>query len=238
MMPSTLAHAIDLYRYYKSLGEKSLSQTSDEALNWIPDEKSNSINVIIRHLHGNMMSRWTDFLTTDGEKEWRQRDQEFEEHDMTRDQLMQLWEEGWTCLFNALTSLTAEDMEKTIYIRNMGQSVEDAIMRQLAHYSYHVGQIVYLARLTNNGDWQSLTIPRGNSDEYNKGKNGTREKSRAFHKEPARPEVVGNRYSVSSNWYLLLFTEYRLLITAFTQLPWSYFILYILVSHRYYVRLP
>ena len=168
MMPSTLTHAIDLYQYYKSLAEKSLAQTSDEALNWIPDEKSNSINVIIRHLHGNMMSRWTDFLTTDGEKEWRQRDQEFEEHDMTREQLMQLWEEGWSCLFNALKSLTAEDMEKTIYIRNMGQSVEDAIMRQLAHYAYHVGQIVYLARLTNQGDWKSLTIPRGTSNEYNK----------------------------------------------------------------------
>jgi len=170
MMSTTLAHAIDLYQYYKSLGEKSLAQTSDDAFNWIPDEKSNSINVIIRHLHGNMMSRWTDFLTTDGEKEWRQRDGEFEEHDMTRDQLMQLWEEGWSCTLNALKSLTADDMEKTIYIRNMGQSVEDAIMRQLAHYSYHVGQIVYLARLTNQGDWKSLTIPRGNSDEYNKAK--------------------------------------------------------------------
>ena len=170
MMSSTLAHAIDLYQYYKSLGEKSLAQTSDDALNWIPDEKSNSINVIIRHLHGNMMSRWTDFLTTDGEKEWRQRDGEFEEHDMTREQLMQLWEEGWTCTLNALKSLTIEDMEKTIYIRNMGQSVEDAVLRQLAHYSYHVGQIVYLARLTNNGDWKSLTIPKGNSEIYNQAK--------------------------------------------------------------------
>src|SRR6187200_1959820 len=101
MMPSTLAHAIDL-QYYKSLGEKSLAQTSDDALNWIPDEKSNSINVIIRHLHGNMMSRWTDFLTTDGEKEWRQRDEEFEETSGTREALMKLWEEGWACLFNAL----------------------------------------------------------------------------------------------------------------------------------------
>ncbi len=167
-MTSTLAHTIDLYQYYKSLGEKSLAQTSDEALNWIPDEKSNSINVIIRHLHGNMMSRWTDFLTTDGEKEWRQRDDEFEEHDMSREQLMKLWEEGWACTFNALKSLTVEDLEKTIYIRNMGQSVEDAIMRQLAHYSYHVGQIVYLCRLTNQGSWKSLTIPKGNSDDYNK----------------------------------------------------------------------
>lgn len=89
---------------------------------------------------------------------------------MTREQLMLLWEEGWSCLFNALKSLTIEDMEKTIYIRNMGQSVEDAVLRQLAHYAYHIGQIVYLARLTNQGDWQSLTIPKGNSDAYNKAK--------------------------------------------------------------------
>jgi hypothetical protein len=170
MMTSTLTHAVDLYQYYKSLGEKAMAQTDDAALNWLPDEKSNSINVIIRHLHGNMMSRWTDFLTTDGEKEWRKRDGEFEEHDMTREQLMALWEEGWNCLFHALRSLTPEDMEKTIFIRNMGQSVEDAIMRQLAHYAYHVGQIVYLARLTNDGNWKSLTIPKGNSNEYNEAK--------------------------------------------------------------------
>lgn len=170
MMPSTVSHAIDLYKYYKSLGEKALAQTPDEALNWAPDEKSNSINVIIRHLHGNMLSRWTDFLTSDGEKEWRQRDGEFEEREMDREPLMQLWEEGWACLFNALTALTPEDMDKTIYIRNMGQSVEDAIMRQLAHYAYHVGQIVYLARLTNQGDWKSLTIPKGDSGVYNKEK--------------------------------------------------------------------
>jgi hypothetical protein len=146
MMPSTLAHAIDLTSITNRLGEKSLAQTSDDALNWIPDEKSNSINVIIRHLHGNMMSRWTDFLTTMVKRNGASVTEEFEEHDMTRVQLMQLWEEGWTCLFNALKSLSAEDMEKTIYIRNMGQSVEDAIMRQLAHYAYHVGQIVYLAQ--------------------------------------------------------------------------------------------
>lgn len=172
MIPSTLANSIELYKYYKSLAEKALAQTGDEALNWAPDDKSNSINVIIKHLHGNMMSRWTDFLTTDGEKEWRKRDEEFEEHELSREQLMALWEEGWNCLFNALNALTAEDMEKIIYIRNMGQTVEDAIMRQLAHYAYHVGQIVYLARLTNQGDWKSLTIPKNNSTEYNQAKFG------------------------------------------------------------------
>ena len=171
MIPATLVNSIHLYEYYKSLGEKALAQvTDDDALNWTPDPKSNSINVIIKHLHGNMLSRWTDFLTTDGEKPWRNRDSEFEEANHTRDEIMSWWEEGWSCLFNALNELKPEDMEKTIYIRNMGQSVEDAIIRQLAHYAYHVGQIVYLARLVNKGDWKSLTIPRGNSEEYNKGK--------------------------------------------------------------------
>lgn len=170
MMNSTLINSIHLYEYYKSLGEKAINQIEDNALWWAPDEKSNSISVIIKHLHGNMLSRWTDFLTTDGEKEWRKRDSEFEEKTMTRQELMELWDEGWACLFTALGALKPEDMDKTIYIRNMGQSVEDAIMRQLAHYAYHVGQIVYLARLTNTGDWKSLTIPKGNSDTYNQAK--------------------------------------------------------------------
>ncbi len=170
MISSTLTHAIDLYQYYKSLAEKAMAQAEDNALNWAPDDKSNSITVIVKHLHGNMLSRWTDFLTTDGEKEWRKRDSEFEETPMTREQLMLLWEEGWACLFQALKSLTAEDMEKIVYIRNMGQTVEDAILRQLAHYAYHCGQIVYLARLANTGDWKSLTIPKGNSEAYNQAK--------------------------------------------------------------------
>jgi hypothetical protein len=170
MQSSTLTNAIALYQYYKSLAEKALDQITDEAINWAPDEKSNSIQVIIKHLHGNMLSRWTDFLTTDGEKEWRQRDAEFVDTEMTREQIMALWNEGWDCLFNALHQLTSDDMDKIIYIRNMGQTVEDAIMRQLAHYAYHVGQIVYLARLANQGDWKSLTIPKGDSAKYNQAK--------------------------------------------------------------------
>ncbi len=167
MQSTTLENTIRLYDYYKGLGEKAMSQTKDEALWWAPDPKSNSISIIIKHLHGNMLSRWTDFLTTDGEKPWRDRDSEFEETIHTREEVNRLWEEGWACLFSALNSLSIDDLQKTIYIRNMGQSVEDAIMRQLAHYAYHVGQIVYLARLTNEGDWQSLTIPKGNSPTYN-----------------------------------------------------------------------
>lgn len=149
-----------------------MAQIDDAALFYMPDEKSNSISVVVKHLHGNMLSRWTDFLTSDGEKEWRQRDEEFEENVSTREEVMKYWEEGWKCLFDALQSLTTEDMNKIVYIRNMGQTVLEAIMRQLAHYAYHVGQIVYLARMYNSGDWQSLSIPKGGSSQYNKEKSG------------------------------------------------------------------
>ena len=167
MTPTFLPNTIKLFHYYKSLGENAMSQTSDESLFWTPDDKSNSISVIIKHLHGNMLSRWTDFLTTDGEKEWRKRDDEFVESKETREHLLNLWNDGWNCLFNTLNSLNEDDLHKIVYIRNMGQTAEDAIMRQLAHYAYHVGQIVYLARLTNKGDWKSLSIPKGGSTSYN-----------------------------------------------------------------------
>ena len=167
MMLQTIKNTTSVFEYYKSLGEKAMAQVSDEALFHMPDAKSNSISVIVKHLHGNMLSRWTDFLTTDGEKEWRKRDEEFEEVTTTRAAVMRQWEEGWVCLFAALNGLTEEDLGKTVYIRNMGQTVEDAIVRQLAHYAYHVGQIVYLARLFNEGDWTSLTIPKGGSVTYN-----------------------------------------------------------------------
>jgi hypothetical protein len=167
---TTLQSTIRVFEYYKSLGEKAMAQISDEALFHMPDEKSNSISVIVRHLHGNMLSRWTDFLTTDGEKEWRNRDAEFEEGTTTRAEVMQQWDQGWACLFDALAGLTSDDLLKTVYIRNMGQRVDEAIIRQLAHYAYHVGQIVYLARLFNDGTWTSLTIPKGGSNTYNQEK--------------------------------------------------------------------
>ena len=170
MIETTLKNTISVFEYYKSLGEKAMAQVSDEALFHMPDAKSNSISVIVKHLHGNMLSRWTDFLTTDGEKEWRKRDEEFEEGTSTRAEVMRQWEEGWACLFAALNGLTPDDLGKTVYIRNMGQTVEDAIVRQLAHYAYHTGQIVYLARLFNEGDWKSLSIPKGQSETYNKEK--------------------------------------------------------------------
>ena len=171
MKDTTLKNTISVFEYYKSLGEKAMAQIDDEALFHMPDEKSNSISVIVKHLHGNMLSRWTDFLTTDGEKEWRDRDSEFEETIETRDEVMKQWNEGWACVLSALNALQSEDFDKTVYIRNMGQTVLEAIMRQMAHYAYHIGQIVYLARLFNEGDWKTLTIPKGGSAAFNKEKN-------------------------------------------------------------------
>ena len=183
MTDSTLKNTINVFEYYKSLGEKAMAQITDEALFHMPDEKSNSISVIVKHLHGNMLSRWTDFLTTDGEKEWRDRDSEFEETIETRDEVMKQWNEGWACVFSALNTLHPEDFDKTVYIRNMGQTVLEAIMRQMAHYAYHIGQIVYLARLFNEGDWKTLTIPKGGSATYNKEKNAPGKRIEHFTEE-------------------------------------------------------
>ena len=183
MIDTTLKNTINVFEYYKTLGEKAMAQITDEALFQIPDEKSNSISVIVKHLHGNMLSRWTDFLTTDGEKEWRDRDSEFEETIETRDEVMKQWNEGWACVFSALNTLHPEDFDKTVYIRNMGQTVLEAIMRQMAHYAYHLGQIVYLARLFNEGDWKTLTIPKGGSATYNKEKNAPGKRIEHFTEE-------------------------------------------------------
>ncbi len=155
---------------YKQLGEKALAQIDDQQLNWQANEDSNSIAAIVKHMWGNMMSRWTNFLTTDGEKPWRQRDAEFENEVMNRDALLKKWEEGWQYLFNALNSITDDDLEKIIYIRNEGHSILEAINRQIAHYSYHVGQIVYISKLRSKAEWKSLSIPRNKSNEYNTGK--------------------------------------------------------------------
>lgn len=162
-----LKSAIRQFEYYKSLGEKAMVQATDEGLNWQPDAESNSIAVIVKHLWGNMLSRWTDFLTTDGEKPWRDRDAEFEEAGASREQILRWWAEGWQCLFDALGGITDEDLERIIYIRNDGHTILEAINRQIAHYAYHVGQIVYLARLQRREGWQSLSIPRRQSAQYN-----------------------------------------------------------------------
>lgn len=175
-----LKSADRLLQMYKKLGEGAMAQMTDEQLFVMPNEESNSVAIIVKHLWGNMLSRWTDFLTTDGEKEWRQRDAEFENDINTREVLMQKWEEGWQCLFNALGSITDNDLERIIYIRNEGHTALEAINRQISHYAYHVGQIVYIAKMFKNDGWNSLSIPRNKSDEYNSKKFNEEKDTRHF----------------------------------------------------------
>jgi hypothetical protein len=162
-----LQSAVKRLTYYKELADKTFAQLTDNDFHYQPNEASNSIAIIIQHLAGNMLSRWTDLLTSDGEKEWRNRDMEFEEQNMSKQQLIDFWEKGWNCCIDTLTSLTEEDLLKTVYIRNEGLPVVDAINRQLAHYPYHVGQIIYIARMIKNESWQNLSIPKGSSGQFN-----------------------------------------------------------------------
>jgi uncharacterized damage-inducible protein DinB len=162
------------FREYKSLGDKTFAQLNDEDFLFQPNEASNSLAVIIQHMNGNMRSRWTNFLTEDGEKEWRRREEEFDNQPQSKSELLQLWEEGWKVLFDTLNSLTADDLSKTITIRSQTLTVIDAINRQLAHYAYHAGQIVYIGRWRRDGNWQSLSIPKGGSSAYNEKLRGTR----------------------------------------------------------------
>jgi hypothetical protein len=155
-------------KYYKHLSEQAFDQLEEKDLHFQPSSGSNSIAVIIQHMAGNMLSRWTDFLTSDGEKEWRQRDGEFEIHSYSKQQLIDLWEKGWTCFFDALLSLKEEDLLKTVYIRKEPMTALDAINRQLAHYPHHIGQILYVGKMIRNDEWKSLSIPKGQSENYNK----------------------------------------------------------------------
>lgn len=164
-----LESAIKQFEYYKLIGEKAIAQVPDDKLFWRFNEESNSIGSIVKHLWGNMMSRWTDFMLTDGEKEWRDRDAEFDIDLSTREDLLQKWNEGWRVCITAIQSLKADELDKIIYIRNQGHTVLEAVNRQLAHYPYHVGQIVFIAKMASQ-EWQSLSIPRGNSKGYNKSK--------------------------------------------------------------------
>lgn len=169
-MTNYLESAIAQFEYYKSLGDKSLAQLSEKELFWSNTTDDNSMAIIVNHLAGNMLSRWTDIFNTDGEKEWRKRDQEFEAVLKTEKEVYDQWEKGWTCLFSTLKALSPEDLEKIIYIRNQGHTVIEAINRQLCHYAYHVGQMVYLAKQIKGGEWNSLSIPKGKSQDYNKDK--------------------------------------------------------------------
>ncbi|MBK8367402.1 MAG: DUF1572 family protein [Bacteroidetes bacterium] len=159
------------FLYYKTLGEKAIDQLEPKQLFVSLNDDTNSIATIVKHLHGNMLSRWTDFLTTDGEKESRNRDGEFDASTalskQTKEQILSLWNEGWACLFNTLNSLKPEDLSKTIFIRNEGHTVLEAINRQLAHYPYHVGQMVFYAKILKKSEWTSLSIPKNKSNDYN-----------------------------------------------------------------------
>lgn len=165
---SYLEDALELFRYYKRLAERAMEQVTDEQLFAAIDSESNSIAIIVKHMTGNMRSRWTDLLTSDGEKPNRNRDSEFEDAPRTSEELMELWDSGWSCMFGALEPLTESDLGRKITIRGEAHSIMQAINRQLAHYPYHVGQIVLLAKHFAGESWHSLTVPRNGSAEFNR----------------------------------------------------------------------
>jgi len=164
---SYIQDSLELFRYYKKLAERAMEQVTDEQLFASLDPESNSIAIVVKHMAGNMRSRWTDFLTTDGEKPNRDRDTEFEQPPATRESLMQAWEEGWALVFSAIEPLTDQDLSRTVTIRGDAHSVMQAINRQVAHYSLHIGQIVLLAKHLGHDHWQSLSVPRNRSAEFN-----------------------------------------------------------------------
>ena len=155
------------FLYYKALGEKTFDQLEPEQLFVSLNENTNSIAVIVKHLSGNMLSRWTDFLNSDGEKEWRNRDDEFEATIDSKEVLLAFWNKGWDCFLTTLNDLKPEQLSQIIYIRNEGHTVVEAINRQLAHYSYHIGQIVFYGKLLKTSEWNSLSIPKNKSTDYN-----------------------------------------------------------------------
>ena len=164
---SYLEDSLSLFRYYKDLAERAMAQLTDEELLEALDSESNSIAIIVKHMSGNMLSRWRDFLNTDGEKPGRDRDAEFEDPPSTREALMEAWEAGWLCVFSALEPLSEPDLQRVATIRGEAHSVMQTINRQVAHYAYHCGQIVFLAKHLQSSEWKSLSIPRRKSAEYN-----------------------------------------------------------------------
>ena len=163
-----LQSSIEIFKQYKSLADKAMQQINEEDFYWQANEQSNNVYLIIKHMQGNMKSRWTDFLTTDGEKEWRKRDAEFEQNENpNKTEMLKMWDDGWNCLFNTLELLTENDLSKIITIRSEPHSVMQAINRQIAHYASHVGQIVFICKLLAGNNWQTLSIARGKSQEFN-----------------------------------------------------------------------
>ena len=166
-MSNYLESALERLRTYKSLGERTFDQISDNDIHWQFNEASNSIAITIKHIVGNMLSRFTNFLTEDGEKSWRHRDTEFEDPYKNKAEMLAGWEKGWKCVFDALEPLSESQMQQTVLIRNEEHTIIEAVNRQLMHYAYHIGQIVYIARMIKGNDWQSLSIPKGLSKEFN-----------------------------------------------------------------------
>jgi hypothetical protein len=168
---------VNEYSRYRETGTKALGQVSDNDLNLVLSNDNNSIAVIVRHISGNLISRFTDFLTSDGEKPWRDRDSEFEDKRYDRKEVESMWADGWNLLESELAKLTDDDLQKQVFIRGQAWTVHDALCRSLAHVSYHVGQIVLMARIATRTDWQWITIPKGKSKEYNQ--NPTKERKPA-----------------------------------------------------------
>lgn len=179
-MESYLKSIIKQFEYYKGLGDKTFKQLSFDDMQWQSSESANSISIIVKHLAGNMRSRWTNFLTEDGEKAWRNRDDEFINSFNSKEEVIAAWESGWFCLFNALKPLNSSQLENIVYIRNGGHTVTEAINRQLAHYAYHIGQIVFLGKLLKGEDWQPLSIPKGKSSKFNEAKFNQEKAKRHF----------------------------------------------------------
>ena len=180
MTNSYLSSIIKQFEYYKSLGDKTFEQLSKEQIHWQYNNESNSVAIIVKHIVGNMLSRWTNFLTEDGEKIWRERDKEFTDTYNNKEDMFMDWNKGWECLFEAIKPLEENQLEQIIYIRNQGHTVTEAVNRQLAHYAYHIGQIVFLGKLITSNKWESLSIPKGKSSDYNKVKFAKEKSKRHF----------------------------------------------------------
>lgn len=163
-----LSTAGKIFHYYKSLADKSIARLNEEEIHFIPSNESNSVAIIVKHMSGNMLSRFTDFLTTDGEKDWRNRDDEFVDTFGNKQQMQDAWEKGWDCLFSILSQISEGNLNDTVFIRKEAHSVLDAITRQIAHYAYHAGQIVFIAKALKKEGWESLSIPRGQSRGFSK----------------------------------------------------------------------
>lgn len=161
------------FRRYKTLGDKTFAQLGESDILWKYQEEDNSISQIVKHISGNMLSRWTNFLSEDGEKPWRHRDTEFEEPFTTKTEMIAAWEKGWQCFFDAIDSINSDDFNSLVKIRNEEHTIVEAVNRQLAHYANHVGQIVLLGKMIKGDSWASLSIPKGESEVFNKEKSNT-----------------------------------------------------------------